>query len=113
MFNRRKRLLAMLQNIQPTSKTTLKLQCLQLAKGNIKEAQELYDYLAAGIESLPDFDPVKPTFIESAKDTADGVLAWFKENGDTIGEGIDFIKGLISKRNAGPATPKAPLPPIN
>ena len=103
----------MLQNIQPTSKTSLKLQCLQLSKGNIKDATELYDYLTAGLETLPDFDPVKPTFFESAKDTADGILAWFKENGDTLGEGIDFVKGLISKRNASPATPKAPLPPIN
>lgn len=102
----------MLENIQPTSKTSLKLQCLQLSKGNIKDATELYDYLTAGLETLPDFDPVKPTWLESTKNTADGILKWVGDNRDTLSEGINFIKGLISKRNAGQAA-KAPLPPIN
>lgn len=100
----------MLQQLQPTSKTSLKMQCLTLSRGNIKEAQELYDYLASGIESLPDFDPVKPTFLESTKQTADGVLAWVRENKDTLAEGYDFIRGIVSKRAA---SPKQPLPPIN
>ena len=97
----------MMQNIQPTSKTSLKFQCLRLAEGKIREAQELYDYLAADI-NLPDFDPVKPTFLESTKDTANGILDWFKEHKDTIAEGYDFIRGFIAKK-----TPKEPLPPIN
>lgn len=110
MFNRRQKKLAMLQNLQATSKTSLKLQCLQLAKGNVKEAKELYDYLAEDIASLPDFDPVRPTFLESAKSTADGVLQWIKNNKDTLAEGYDFIRGIASKRAA---APKQPLPPIN
>jgi len=103
----------MIGTIQPTSKTSLKLQCLTIAKGDVKTAQELYDYLAAGLETLPDFDPVKPTFLETTKNTADGILQWVRENKETLGEGIDFVKGLISKRNGGTATPKTPLPPIN
>ena len=99
----------MLNNVQPTSKTSLRLQCLAISKGNVKEAGELYDYLAKDID-LPDFDPVKPTFLESAKTTADGVLAWVRENKDTLAEGYDFIRGIVSKRAA---TPKQPLPPIN
>jgi len=98
----------MLNNVQPTSKTSLKLQCLQLAKGNVKEAQELYEYLTADI-NLPDFEPVQPSFLESTKDTANGFLEWFRENKDTLAEGYDFIRGLIGKR----AVPKEPLPPIN
>ena len=97
----------MIQSIQPTSKTSLKLQCLQLSGGNLKEANELYDYLAAGID-LPDFDPVKPTIFEQTKDTANGILDWFDEHKETIAEGYDFIKGFISKK-----VPKQPLPPIN
>lgn len=112
MFNRRKRLLAMLDNIQPTSKTSLKMQCLQLSKGNVKDAAELYDYLTAGIDTLPDFDPVKPTFLQSTKIAADGILNWVKENKEPISEGIDFIKGIISKRAAATSA-KAPLTPIN
>lgn len=110
MFNRRQKRLAMLQNIQTTSKTSLKLQCLQLAKGNVKEARELYDYLAEDIASLPDFDPVKPTFLESTKETANGIFEWLKENKDMLAEGYDFIRGIVSKRSA---APKQPLPPIN
>lgn len=110
MFNRRKQRLAMLQQVRPTSKTSLKLQCLTLSRGDIKEAQELYDYLASDIESLPDFDPVKPTFLESTKQTADGILGWIKENKDTLGDAYDFIRGIVSKRAV---SPKQPLPPIN
>ena len=97
----------MLENIQATSKTSLKLQCLQVAEGDLKKASELYDYLVAGID-LPDFDPVKPTLLEQTRDTANGILDWFSEHKDTIAEGYDFIRGFTSKK-----TPKAPLPPIN
>ena len=110
MFNRRKQRLAMLQQVQPTSKTSLKMQCLMLTRGDIKAAQELYDYLAADIASLPDFDPVKPTILEQTKDTANGILDWFSEHKDTLAEGYDFIRGIVSKRAA---TPKQPLPNIN
>ena len=89
--------------------SSLKLQCLRLSKGDLKDAQELYDYLAADI-NLPDFDPVKPSFLESTKDAANGFLGWFKENKDALAEGYDFIRGIVSKRTS---TPKEPLPEIN
>ena len=97
----------MLNDIQPTSKTSLKMTCLRIAQGNLKEATALYDFLAADI-TLPDFDPVKPTFLEQTRDTANGILGWLKENRDTLAEGYDFIKGILSRQ-----TPNEPLPPIN
>ena len=96
----------MLQNVQSTSKSSLKLQCLQIADGNVKEAKELYDYLTADID-LPDFDPVKPTFFQSTKMAADGILGWIKENKDSLIEGYEFFKGVIPKKVSNP------LPPIN
>jgi hypothetical protein len=107
MFDRKKRL-AMLDTVQPTSKSSLKLQCLNIAKGDIKEAKELYEYLSADID-LPDFDPVKPTFLQSTKNAADGILGWIKENKDALIEGYEFIKGF----RPGKPSPGAPLPPIN
>lgn len=107
MFKRQEQRLAMLQNIQATSKTSLKLQCLQLSQGDVKQAKELYDFLATDV-NLPDFEPVKPSFLESTKDTADGILQWIRENKDTLAEGYNFIKGIIPKK-----TPSAPLPNIN
>ena len=109
MFNRRKRL-DMLQNLQMTSKASLKMQCLYIAKGNIKEAQELYDYLSKDMDALPDYEPVKPTFLDNTKDTVNGMMSWFKENQDTLSQVYDFIRGLIQKT---PPVPKEPLPPIN
>ena len=97
-----------MSNIQITSKTSLKTACLQIAKGNIKEASEMYEFLSSDI-NLPDFDPVEPTFFESTKNTADGILKWFGENKDTLAEGYEFIRGLIKSR----AVQKGPLPNIN
>lgn len=109
MFNRRKRL-EMLQSIQVTSKAALKMRCLYIAKGNIREATELYDFLVKDMQDLPDFEPVKPTFIDTTKETVNGLLSWFKENQDTIAQGYDFIRGIIKKT---PSVPAEPLPPIN
>ena len=109
MLSRRKRL-EMLTNIQVTSKASLKMQCLYIAKGNCKEAQELYDFFSKDMPSLPDFEPVKPTFLDNTKETINGLLSWFKENQDTISQGYDFIRGIIKKE---PSAPVNPLPPIN
>lgn len=100
----------MLQSVQVTSKASLKMQCLYIAKGNTREAQELYDFFSKDMPSLPDFDPVKPTFLDNTKDTVNGLLAWFRENQDTIAQGYDFIRGIIKKA---PSVPVEPLPPIN
>lgn len=107
MFNDRKKRLAMLTTIQPTSKSSLKFQCLKIADGNVKEAQELYEYLTADIE-LPDFDPVKPTFLQSTKSAADGILGWIRDNREALVEGYEFIKGILPNK-----VPNNPLPPIN
>ena len=109
MFNRKKRL-ELMQGMQITSKASLKMQCLYIAKGNIRDAEELYDFIVKDMPGLPDFDPVKPTFLDSTKDTVNGMLSWFKENQDTIAQGYDFIRGIIKKT---PAVPAEPLPPIN
>lgn len=100
----------MLQDIHVTSKVSLKMQCLYIAKGKVKEAQELYDFLSKDMESLPDFEPVQPTFMDNTKNTVNGVLAWIKENKDTLSEGFDFVRSLMQKK--APLPPK-PLPPID
>ena len=103
-----KRRLKMMQGIKATSKASWKLQCLYASNGNIKQAKELYDFFASDIESLPDYDPVKPTFLENTKETVSGLLGWVKENQDTLAQGYDFIRNFIHKKPN-----SAPLPPIN
>lgn len=102
----------MLQNVQVTSKASLKMQCLYIAKGNVKDAQELYDFFAKDMAELPDYEPVKPTFVDNTKNTVNGLLAWFRENQDTISQGYDFIRGIV-QRKATTVTPPEVLPPIN
>ncbi len=104
-----------LQSIHPTSKAALKYQCL-FACGNIKEAKEMYDFFVSDIKDLPDFDPVQPSFTDNAKNTMNGLMAWFKENQDTLAQGYSFIQGLIANRGIVPAAPigatAEALPPI-
>ena len=116
-FTNKKKKLEMVQAIRPTSKATLKIQCLFACKGDIDESNKLYDYFAKDMPELPDYDPVQPSIMDNAKQTVNGLMAWFKENQDTLAQGYDFIQGLIRNKGILPSnTPlpgDAPLPPIN
>lgn len=104
------------QGVRATSKSSLKLQCLFCAKGDLKEAKELYDFFAADMPNLPDYDPPVPTWMDNTKETVNGLMGWLKENQDTLAQGYDFIRGIIQKRGAVTDVPPAdatPLPPIN
>lgn len=116
MWNKkRKRRIEMIQSIRPTSKSSLKMQCLYVCKGDVKQARELYDFFAEGIKGLPDFDPVKPSWMDNTKEAVNGFMSWFKENQDALAQGYNFVRGVIANRgidipSVGGATE---LPPIN
>ena len=105
------------QGIKATSKNSLKWQCLYCAKGDLKEAKELYDFLASDMPDLPDFDPVPMTWQQNTAQTVNGIMAWMKENQNTLAQAYDFFVGIIKNRGIPPtpppAAPAAPLPPIN
>lgn len=105
------------QGIRATSKSSLKLQCLFCAKGDLKEAKELYDFFAGDMPDLPDYDPVPPTWQQNTAQTINGIMDWIKENQGTLAQTYDFLQGIIKNRGIPPATPSvAPtveLPPIN
>lgn len=104
----------MIQAITPTSKTSLKQQCLFVTKGNLKEAKELYDFFAEDLKNLPDNDPVPPTWQQNTANTINGVMAWIKENQDTLAQGVEFVRLAISNKGIPPMTPNVEaLPPIN
>ena len=93
----------MLQAIKPTSKATLKLQCLFICKGDIEESGKLYDYFAKDMPNLPDFDPAPPTWVDNTKSTVNGLMGWIKENQDTLAQGYEFISTLIANRGMLPS----------
>ena len=103
----------MIKGIQATSKSSLKLQCLFAAKGDLKEAKELYDFFASDLADLPDHDPVPPTWVDNTKEAVTGLFGWLMENQDTIAQGYDFVRGIIGKRGSAPTEPVQSLPPIN
>ena len=125
-FHNKSKQLEMIKALRPTSKATLKMQCLVIAKADIDEATKLYDYFAKDMPDLPDYDPAPTTWLDSTKQTANDLMTWLKENQGTLAQGYDFIRSIIANRGAlPPITPDAtatvpdgsavgnPLPPIN
>ena len=115
-FNNRKKKLDMIQAIRPTSKATLKMQCLMIGK-DVDEANKLYDYFAKDMPELPDYDPVPPTWMDNTKDVASGIMSWLGENKDTLAQAYEFVRSIIQNRQLpaiAPGAPAAePIQPIN
>ena len=111
----KERRLAMIQAITPTSKTSLKRQCLYAAKGNLKEAKELYDFFADDLKDLPDYDPVPKTWQQNTAETVNGVLSWVKENQGALAQGLEFVRAAIANKGIPPMAPEptVALPSIN
>ena len=105
------------QGLRATSKSSLKLQCLFCAKGDLKEAKELYDFFAADMPDLPDQDPVPLTWQQNTAQTINSIMAWMKENSGTIQQAYSMVQQIIANKGALPIAPEAPaaepLPPIN
>lgn len=100
----------MIRAINPTSKASLKMQCLLVSNGDIEKAERLYDFMAKDMPALPDFDPQTPTTMQQVKESAVQTVTWINENKDNILDWIGLIRGMFSKT---PAPPSAPIPPIN
>jgi hypothetical protein len=111
-WNRNKIKKDMIRAINPTSKASLKMQCLLVSNGDIEKAEKLYDFMAKDMPDLPMFDPVPPTTMQQIKDGAANTMNWLKENKDDIMDWVGFLRGMFAKGGNEP-TGGAPLPPIN
>lgn len=111
----------MIQALRPTSKATLKMQCLIICKADIDEANRLYDFFAKDMPELPDFDPAPQTWVDSTKDVANGIIGWLGNNRDTLVQGYEMIRQMTGNRLPALTLPvmaaeepaPQPLPPIN
>ena len=72
----------------------------------------MYDFLVKGMDGIPDVEPETKPFIQNLGEQASGVLGWLRENQDMLGQGVDFIRGIVARRKETPI-PTNPLPPIN
>lgn len=103
----------MMSNYKPTSKSSLKLYCITMSKGDVRQASELYDFMIKDMEELPIFDPVPPTWTDNAKTTVTGLFDFVKNNKEGIGQVVDMVRAVIGKRAAVSDVVKEALPEIN
>ena len=105
----------MIGQIRPTSKATLKQQCLLIADGDLDKAMKLYDFMIKDMEDLPLFDAPRPSTFEQAKDMIGNGFSWVNENQETIMNWVGFFRSLFTKGGASDAAGSAAnvIPPIN
>ena len=104
-----------IQNYVPTSKAQLLQVAMYFNRGDIRKAQEMFDFYAKNLD-LPDFDPVTPTFMQQVRTNASDLFAWLRDNKDDIAQGYDFVRSVIQNRGTIPPVAEdspTPLPPIN
>ena len=94
-----------ISRLRVTSKLALKLSCLEVCGNDIKDADELYNYISDGLE-LPDTDPPNPSRLDQIKRGADDIISWIGSHKDDLMQGYALIKGLI------PSQAAAEVPPI-
>lgn len=82
-------------NIVPTSKFDLKMQCIAIAKGNVEEAEKLYNFLAGDI-NIPDITQPAPSIMQQIKDTAGGLFGFVKDNQNDFVQAYNFIQAIRS-----------------
>jgi hypothetical protein len=105
-----------IQNYIPTSKAQLIQVAMMYNNGDLKKAQDMFDFYAKNLD-LPDFDPIAPTFMQQVKTGASDLFSWIKDNQGDIVNGYQFLRSVIS--NKGDLTVpdglpvEEPLAPIN
>ena len=117
MFNRKKTDLRM---INPTSKISLKMSCIEASNGDLVKAKELYDYFADGVD-IPDYPIQKPNIVQQFTQQANEMFGWIDQNSERIMKGYNMIQ-MMRGGNIIPAATEAaaetvedaipPLPPL-
>jgi hypothetical protein len=112
LFNRKKIDLRM---INPSSKISLKMSCLASCKGDVEQATKLYNFLADGIESIPDFDAPRLSTFDQIKQGAGQVFGWIKDNKEELIQGYNFIQSMRqgqTVQQTAVETPTVEIPPL-
>lgn len=102
--------------INPSSKMALKLSCLQQTGGDVKKAEELYSFLADGVESMPDYPVQRPSTMQQIQQAAGNIFGWVKENQGDIINAVNFIQQMRGAQPIGlpvaPPVPAVEIPPL-
>lgn len=95
--------------IQTTSKDALKRSALFITGGDVKAANEIYEFFIKDMPNMPDFEPAQVSFMDQAKDTIGGLLGWVDQNQDKL---VGYWQLIQSMRGNSTPTPPTDLPPI-
>ena len=90
----------MIRTITPTSKASLKSQCLFASNGDMEQADKLYEYFTKDMPDLPMFDEPTPTMMDSVKDNMNSFLSFLGEHKDGLSQGYDIIRAIFNARGA-------------
>ena len=103
-----------IQSYVPTSKAQLIQVAMYFNGGDLKKAQEMFDFYAKNLD-LPDFDPIAPSLMQQVTSGASNLFEWVKANRGDIIQGVQFVQGVIQNKGFFPtvATAAEELPPIN
>ena len=95
----------MVKMINPTSKASLKTQCLIVSQCDIEQANRLYDYFTKDMPELPPFDTPDPTFADKTKNTLSSLFSFFGDHKDGLSQGYEIFRNRLNARGAN-------LPPL-
>lgn len=98
--------------IQTTSRDALKRSALFASGGDVKQAEEIYNFFVKDMPNMPDYDTIPPTFMEQAKSTIGGVLGWVDENQDKLVGYWNIIQQMRGGGAVQPPVSPTNLPPI-
>lgn len=91
-----------IQSYIPTSKAQLIQVAMWYHKGDMQKAQEMVDFYNKNM-SLPDFDPVQPTWMDQVKNSASDLFSFIRNNQSDIVNGYEFIRSIIANKGALPS----------
>ena len=105
LFGKNKIRMDMIRAITPTSKASLKSQCLIISKGDIEQADKLYDYFTRDMPDMPAYDAPAPNWVDNTKDTLNGLFSFFGSHKDGLTQGYEILRAMFNARGAN-------LPPL-
>lgn len=115
-FGEKKKRMDFLADFVPTSKAQLMRVCFFYHNGDVKKAQEMYNFFSQGID-LPDRDPLPPSLFEQVKNGVADLASFIKNNQDDLIQGYNLIHTMIKNKGTIPfadgASAAENLPPIN
>ncbi len=113
MFNKKKNVDMTL--IRTSSKDALKRSLMQMYQNDVDSMRKMYEFYMQDMGEIPDFDPVKPTPMQQAKETISSLFSWADQNQDKLIGAYNMFRSIRSGQPiniASAAESTAGIPPL-